>query len=184
MQLEPEISYRDLGPSPAIEAKVKQRIERLERHFANIMGCRVMLEAHHRHQHKGKLYHVRIDVTVPGQELVVSRDPKDRRANEDLYVAIRDAFDAMERQLQSFAEHRRHEVKAHPLPPHGRIALLADDHGRIETVEGRSIYFHRNSVLDDGFDDLQVGLEVRFIEAMGDDGPQASTVTPLSSLTP
>jgi ribosomal subunit interface protein len=177
MQLQPEITYRDLGPSLAIETKINERLERLERHYGSIMGCRVMIEAQHRHHHKGKLYHVRVDLTVPGYELVVSRDPKDKQTHEDLYVAIRDAFDAMERQLESFAQRRRHEVKSHEPPPQGHVAVLEADHGRIETVDGRSIYFHRNSVLDEAFDSLRLGSAVHFIEAMGDDGPQASTVT-------
>ena len=131
MQLQPEISYRDFKTSPAIEAKVTERVQRLERYYSDIMRCRVMLESHHRHHHKGKLFHVRIDLTVPGLELVASRDPKQNQAHEDIYVAIRDAFDAMERKLEEFARRRRHQVKSHAIPAHGRVAELAEDHGRI-----------------------------------------------------
>ncbi len=157
-------------------------MDRFERYYSRIMGCRVMIESRHRHHHKGKLYHVRIDVTVPGDELVVSREPDDNHAHEDAYVAIRDAFDAMERQLESFARRQRLEIKVHETPTQsGQVGELDWDHGRIETTEGRSIYFHRNSVSNGGFDGLQVGMPVRYVEAEGDEGPQASLVIPLGS---
>lgn len=180
MQLSPEITFRGLESTPAIEGKVRERVERLNRFYSRIMGCRVVIESHHRHQNKGKLYHVRVAVTVPGGELVVSRDPKENQAHEDAYVAVRDAFDAMERQLESFAHRQRGDVKAHETSAlQGRVGELEWDHGRIETVDGRSIYFHRNSVLNDRFEVLEVGTVVRYVEASGDEGPQASAVVPL-----
>jgi ribosomal subunit interface protein len=108
-----EIVFQNLAPSPAIEARIRTRIERLERFFDQIMSCRVAVEASHKHQHKGNLYRVRIDLKVPGEELVVSRVPDDNQAHEDVYVAIRDAFDAMRRQLEDYARRRRGEVKRH-----------------------------------------------------------------------
>lgn len=177
MQLTPEITFRDLDPSPALMARIEERATRLDRHHPGIVGCRVMVECHHRHQHKGKLYQVRIDVTVPGAELAVSRNPEGDHAHEDAYVAIRDAFDAMERRLESRQARRRGEVKNHDSPDiAGWIGELDTDHGRIETLDGRSIYFHRNSVAGGSFEELRVGSAVRFVESAGDLGPQASAV--------
>jgi ribosomal subunit interface protein len=177
MQLTPEITFRGLEPTPALESKVRERAARLDHFHTRIMHCGVMIESQHRHHHKGKLYHVRIDVTVPGGELAVSQDPKQNHAHEDAYVAIRDAFEAMERQLERFVRRQRREVKTHESPTQaGHVGELDLDHGRIETDEGRSIYFHRNSVLDDAFARLEVGSPVRFVESMGDEGPQASAV--------
>jgi ribosomal subunit interface protein len=181
MQLNPEITFRGLEATPAIESKVRARVERFDRYYSRIMGCRVMIESRHRHHHKGKLYHVRIDLTVPGEELVVSREPDDNHAHEDAYVAIRDAFEAMERQLESFAARQRRDVKVHEAPTQlGRVGELDWDHGRIETADGRSTYFHRNSVSSGDFDGLTVGTLVRYVETMGDEGPQASLVIPVS----
>jgi cold shock CspA family protein len=142
------------------------------------MSCRVVVEAQHQHHHKGNLYHVRVDITVPGHELVVSRDPKDHQAHQDVYVAIRDAFDAARRQLEDYARKLRGDVKEHEVPPHGHISELLpeQDYGRIQTTDGRSIYFHRNSVINADFDSLSTGDPVRFDEEVGDEGPQASTV--------
>ncbi|MDY6943868.1 MAG: ribosome-associated translation inhibitor RaiA [Pseudomonadota bacterium] len=178
MQSELQISYRDITPSPAIQAAVQAKIDKLERLFDGIIGCRVMIEAPHQHHHKGKIYHIRIDLTVPGAELVVNRDPGAHHAHEDIYVAIRDAFNAMNRQLEDYARKLRGKVKTHEVPPHGRIIALYPelDYGRIETPDGRDIYFHRNSVLEADFDTLETGMEVRFAEAPGDAGPKATTV--------
>jgi ribosomal subunit interface protein len=182
MLLSPVITYRGLESTPAIEGKVRERVERFDRYYQRLLGCRVMIESRHRHHHKGKLYHVRIELTVPGDQLVVSREPNDNHAHEDAYVAIRDAFDAMERRLESFARRQRREIKTHENPAQvGRVGELDWDHGRIETAEGRSVYFHRNSVLNDGFDGLRLGIAVRYVEAEGDEGPQASLVIPLQN---
>jgi ribosome-associated translation inhibitor RaiA len=79
----------------------------------------VAIESPHKHQYKGKLYHVVVDVHVPGKEIVVSRAPDDQQAHEDVYVAIRDAFDAARRQIQDYVRIRRGKVKAHEPPPQG-----------------------------------------------------------------
>jgi ribosomal subunit interface protein len=177
MQIPIKVTFRDIERTPAIEQKIYDQVAKLEEFHAGIIGCRVIVEAHHRRHRKGKLYHVRIDLTVPGAELIVSRDPERDHAHEDLYVAIRDAFDAARRQLEDRARQSRGAVKTHEALPHGRVArlLAANDCGFIESSDGRQIYFHRNSVLD-GFDHLFPGAEVWFAEEQGERGPQASTV--------
>jgi cold shock CspA family protein len=91
---------------------------------------------------------------------------------------LRDAFKAARRQLQDRQRVRRGDVKPHEVPPHGRIASLDRERGsgRIATPDGREIYFHRNSVRNASFDQLVPGVEVRFSEEAGDEGPQASSV--------
>jgi ribosome-associated translation inhibitor RaiA/cold shock CspA family protein len=176
MKLPLQVVFRNMEPSATVEAKVRERAEQLERIYDDIMSCRVVIEAHHKHHHQGNLYHVRVDLKAPETEIVASRDPGEHHAHEDVYVAVRDAFDAVLRRLQDHARRQRGKVKSHEVPPHGRIAELHVDDGRIETLDGRLIYFHRNSVLDADFDKLQIGAEVRFVEETGELGPQASTV--------
>ena len=178
MELPLQITFRDIPPSPAIEARIRQKAARLDRFAQHIMACRVVVEAPHRHHHQGKLYHVRVDLTLPGSELVVSREPAAHHAHEDVYVAIRDAFDASVRQLEDYVRLQRGKTKRHEPPLHGYVARLASDenYGFIETADGREVYFHRNSVRADGFDRLAVGDKVEFIEELGEKGPQASTV--------
>ncbi len=178
MELPIQITFRHMDSSQTIEGKIREYAAKLDRFHDHIMSCRVVIEAPHKHHHKGNLYHVRVDVTVPGDEIVVSREPDLHHAHEDPYVALRDAFDAVRRRLEDHVRRRRGEVKRHEPIPHGRISQLFpdEDYGRIETADGRNIYFHRNSVVDENFDSLEVGVEVRFAEEEGDAGPQASTV--------
>lgn len=176
MQSPVQITFRNMDPSPAVEAKIRSHAEHLERFDDSIVSCRVVVELQHRHHHQGNLYHVSVDLKVPGAELVAGRSAAQHHAHEDVYVAIRDAFDALRRQLEDHARRERGDVKTHETPAHGRIAELHPEHGRIETADGREVYFHRNSVLGADFGALAVGDEVRFSEEAGEVGPQATTV--------
>lgn len=173
-----EVTFRGLDSSPTVEANVHERVEKLERFCDEIIGCRVMIEAPHRHHHKGNIYHVRIDLTLPGKEIVIKRDPKRDQAHEDIYVALRDAFDAARRRVEDYVRRRRQHVKHHETPPHGAIKQLFPemDYGIIVTPDNREIYFHRNCIVDADFSKLSEGMEVRFVEQPGEHGPQASTV--------
>jgi len=111
MQLPLEISFRNMESSEAVEANVKEKAVKLERFAKHITSCRVIIEAPHKHKHKGHLYSVTIDVSLPGEEIVASRHPDKHHAHEDVYVAVRDAFDATQRQLESFAGKRRAKLK-------------------------------------------------------------------------
>ena len=174
MQLPIQVTLRDISPSEPVEGYIRERAAKLDAFYDKIMGCRVVVEAPVRHHRKGGPFKVRIDLTVPGDELVVNR-----QSDEDLYVAIREAFDAMRRRLEDYARRQRGSVKAHEAPPHARVSKLfpEEGYGFLETPDGSEIYFHRNSVLAPGFDRLEVGAEVRFVEELGEQGPQASTVT-------
>ncbi len=178
MKLPLQITFRNMDPSEAVEANIREKAEKLDKFYSQIMGCRVVVEEHHQHHHKGNLFHIRIDLTVPDKELVVSREHDQDHAHEDIYVAIRDAFNAARRQLEDYSRRRGQHVKSHETPPHGRISQLSpeEDYGKIDTPDGREIYFHRHSVLNQDFDKLEIGAEVRFDEEQGDFGPQASTV--------
>jgi len=113
--------------------------------------------------------------------VAVNNEGHDKHAHEDVYVAIRDAFNAAGRKLEDFVRRHRQDVKHHEAPSHGRIASLFSDHGFIADSDGNEVYFHRNSVVDVEYDKLEVGAEVRFVAAYGesDKGPQATTVHPM-----
>ncbi len=178
MQLPLQVTFRDMPRSEAVEARIREKADKLAKFYDRIISCRVVVQAPHLHHHQGKLFSVRIDVTVPHGELVVSRDHHDDHSHEDVYVALRDSFNAAERQIKSYARKQRREVKSHNGPPVGRVAELnpALDFGTISTDDGREIYFHRNSVLNGAFDRLAIGATVRYAEERGERGPQASTV--------
>jgi ribosome-associated translation inhibitor RaiA/cold shock CspA family protein len=177
------ITFRHMDPSPALETRIRQRAEELDQFFDRITACRVVVECRHPRHQQGKQFEVRVDLTVPGREIVVGRDPGANHAHEDAHVAVRDAFDTARRLLEDHARERRGEVKLHAVPDHGRITrLLAErDCGFILTAAGDEIYFHRNSVAGGAFDKLEIGAEVRFVAQHSEsaEGLQASTVVPL-----
>ena len=107
-----------------------------------------------------------------------NHEPSKHAAHEDVYVAIRDAFNAAGRKLQDYARRRRGKTKTHEATPLARVAKIfpIDDYGFLQTPDGREIYFHKNSVLQPGFDRLEVGTEVYYAEELGEKGPQATTV--------
>lgn len=183
MQVPLQITFRNMDPSPALEDRIRSRADELEQFFDRIISCRVMVEAQHRHHQQGKIFHVRIDLAIPGAEMVVNRDPAEHHAHEDAHVAVRDAFDAARRQLQDAVRRMRGDLKTRHEPAVGRVASLIgeQDYGFVVTPEGEEIYFHRNAVPEGQFDRLKVGEEVRFVvqEGEGEKGPQASTVVPV-----
>jgi cold shock CspA family protein len=181
MQTPLRISFQDMEPSPAVEARIRDKAAMLERFHDRIIGCDVVVEAPHRHHRKGRLYNVRITLSVPGKDIHVGHTGPQDHAHEDVNVAIRDAFDAAVRLLEDHARQMRGDVKSHVSPLHGKVVRLSDDFGFVETSDGNEIYFHRNSVTGGRFKDLEIGGEVRIViaEKEGEKGPQASTVTPV-----
>jgi cold shock CspA family protein len=124
--------------------------------------------------------HIAVHLVLPEGEIAVTRDPAEHHAHEDVLVAVRDAFDAVQRRLEDRVRRLRGVVKHHEPNAYGTVAQLFPDHGFIRSaIDGQEIYFHRNSVVGDQFDQLQSGMEVRFAlhENEGEQGPQASTVT-------
>lgn len=117
MRIPLQITFHGIDHSDAVEERVREKVGKLEQLYDRITSCRVAIEAHHRNtsnlHHKGEPFHIRLDLTLPGTELVVKRDPKDSHVNEDIFVALRDAFQALERQLKEFVARQRGDVKAH-----------------------------------------------------------------------
>ena len=108
MQTPLQMTIRDVDHSEALETRIRDKAQKLEEFFKHIMSCRVVVEAPHKHHHQGKQFNVRIDIGVPGNEIVVNRDH-----HEDVYVALRDAFDAAKRKLEDYARITRGDIKTH-----------------------------------------------------------------------
>jgi len=188
MQQPLRITFKEMEPSDAVEKWVEEHAAKLEKFCEPIVNCHVVIEAPHRHSQHGRLYAVRIDIAVPDEEIVVSHQgPKDH-AHEDVYVALRDAFHAARRQLQDVARKQRGKVKRHELPRRRQVTkhYLAEDYGFLEGHDEVEVYFHRNGVLDEAFEELQIGSLVRYVlaEGEGEAGPQASTVELIGELEP
>ncbi len=113
MELEPQIRFLNMPVSMAAEKEVRKKIDRLETFFPKITTCRVVITAPAHHHRKGGRFGVRIDIVVPGNELMVNRHPDEQTQHSDVYIAIRDAFNSAQRKLQDYARERRGQVKHH-----------------------------------------------------------------------
>lgn len=176
MQSPLKITFRNIDPSPAIEAAIREKVEKIDHHYPGMISCNVIVSLPHQHQSKGQTYSVHVDIKMPDHKnILVTHENGKNHAHEDAYVAIRDAFDAATRQLRTLHQKHAGEVKVHEMWPEGTIVALypMENYGEIQTSDGRDIYFHRNSVLNAAFDQLQEGSRVVFTEEQGEDGPQA-----------
>lgn len=173
MQMPLQVVFRDIDRSPAIEAAVAEKAAKLEQFFSRIIACRVTLGMIQRHKHQGKLFNVRVDITVPGQEIVVNRD----RA-EDIFVALRDAFDHARRRLEDTSRRLRGDIKLHELEARGKVVEIYPEEGFgfIEKADGGHVYFHRFNLQKPDFSELSEGDEVTFLEEPAAQGTQANRI--------
>lgn len=185
MQVPADITFQGLEHSAAVEARVRERITRLEAMSPDIHTCHVWVRAPHQ-QHKATEYIIDISCEMPGKTLAVTRHPGDDKAHTDIFVAIRDSFNAMERRLRQWSGTRKGRPEVHVHPLQGRIASLDgyNECGQIETTDGRLIYFHRNAVENEGWDALNEGdtVELTVDHKDADEGPHASIVRPIGSM--
>jgi ribosomal subunit interface protein len=108
MQVPLQIVVRSTPHSPALDARIREKALKLEEFAPRIISCRVTVEEGSKHRHQGRQFSVRIDLRVPGREIAVTREH-----HEDVYVALRDAFDSAKRQLEDVVREMRGDVKAH-----------------------------------------------------------------------
>ena len=181
-----DLTFRNTVPQPDIEALVQHEAAKLERYGRRLVSCRVAIEEPQRHQRAGNRYRVRLEIGAGlARPIVVTREPGDTEMHRELRTIVRDAFRAARRQLQAARERVRGDERA-PAEPRGLVERLVpvEDpdaaYGFLRALDGRTIYFHRHSVLNDAFERLAIGTEVRFEEEEGDEGPQASTVAIVS----
>lgn len=155
MTIPVQITFRNMEPSPWVEERIREEAARLDRFFDRITSCRVMVEAPHRHHQRGQQFHIRIELGVPGKELIVKHEPSLHGAmtrggegewkkhleahpeHKDAYLAIHDAFKDARRQLQNYSRKLRGDVKMHSrVPPTRRDKLAAEGLPGVEESEG------------------------------------------------
>lgn len=180
MQIPLEITWRGVEKTQALDSLIREQARRLERVHRRLTSCRVALERPHHSRRTGHSCSVRITLRFPtNQEVVVRRETTEREQPEPLPQLIHDAFDTARRQLQDTLARQRGEVKTHPQQEKiGYVIRLFpdDDYGFLRTIEGREVYFHRHSVLNDDFDRIEIGTGMRFSAELGDESLQAATV--------
>jgi len=169
-----EIRFIGLEPSPAVESAAREKAGKLDRYCPDIMSCRVTIEEQHKHRRQGRPFAVRIDVTVPHHELSV-----DREHDEDVYVALRDAFDDMRRRLEDSVRQVRGLEKVHATPLHGEVVRFADEGrcGFIRTPDGNEYWFGPDNVAGVPFEHVELGARVQFVPDVAAEGRQAKRVS-------
>ncbi len=174
-----QITVRDLPSSPALEDHLRKKAQKLNQFYQRINSCRIVITIPQKHKHQGKLYCVRIDLTVPGKEIAVNR-----KLDEDIYVAIRDAFSAVQRKLENFARKQRGDVKTHENQMRGTVERVFTDegYGFIKGNDDNEYYFSAANVNYSDFSQVKVGDVVLFISVTANDGLQANRVTKEKSI--
>lgn len=173
-----ELSFRQVQKTEQLEALIQERAAKLEKFHPRIVSCRIAVEKPQEHPRSGNPYRVRIEVRVPpSHDLVVDKRPQDHAMHDPLDIVLNDTFKSMERQLKELAERQNMEVKHHDVPIAFVIRLFKEQgYGFLKTPEGREIYFQQTATLQHDWERLEIGTQVRFEEAMGEMGPQATTV--------
>lgn len=174
MQVPLQITVRDMPHSPALEQQIQKKARKLDQFYNRITACRVTIKVPQKHKHQGKLFNITIDLTVPGQEIVVKRNN-----HEDIYIALREAFADATRKLEEHVRKQRENGTYHPrkLLIDGMIIRLfpQEGYGFIEANDGHEVYFNE-CVVNSKFSKLKLGTGVKFTEEMGMKGPQAAKV--------
>ncbi|MGI6457534.1 MAG: HPF/RaiA family ribosome-associated protein [bacterium] len=180
MQVPLEIHYRNVVKTPEIENLIREKAEKLERVCDHIISCRVAVEKPQEFQKSGNPYRVRLDIRVPPEhEIIINRDYNNEEMHLPVETVIRNAFRVAWRRLEDLVQKQQGVVKSHA--GEQAVAYVVSifpekGYGFIQSPFGYEVYFHKNSVLNGEFDNLDIGSPVRYVEAEGEKGPQASTV--------
>jgi cold shock CspA family protein/ribosome-associated translation inhibitor RaiA len=180
METEPRISFRNLEPLESVREHVIKRIRQLEEVHPRIVGCDVVIEAPQRKKVTGQEFEVHVTVQVPGENINVSRSVGRSFAAEDVNIAIHQAFDAARKRLKTRKKKMgKVEVKEHPPVLHGKVNRLfpGEGYGFIQADDGKDVFFERDSLTAENWNNVQIGSVVRFREESGDKGPFATSVT-------
>ncbi len=180
MQVPLETAFRNVPRTPDLEELILQKVDKLEELTDALTSGEVVVERPHESKQTGNPYRVRLTFNMPpGHRLTVERESIPQEDEQPLAAVIREAFEALHRQLKELVQRQRGEVKSHPDQEAGAIVdelVRNEGYGFLRTVDGRRIYFHENAVFQDEFERLTVGTGVRFVEELGEKGPQATVV--------
>lgn len=179
MQIPLQIDFRGVDGTSEAEALIREKATKLDRYQRRIVSIRVMVEMPHKHHKAGNQYRIKLEIHIPGDVIVVDRESARNVNYEQLGPAVRDVFETASRLLEEHQTRSKNRSAAENSKPlHAKVVRLFPDqgYGFIQSLDGREIYFHENSVVNSSFDQLKEGIEVRFAEEEGNKGPQASSV--------
>ena len=173
MKMPLQIVYRNVEPSSALEAEIRDCARTLRQFAERLTACRVTVSARQPGDGSGLLREVCVELTVGAGRFTAGADACGNGC-AGLGDAVRRAFDQLMQQMPHGPQPS--EQDGGERLPLGRVVERHPDYGKIRTREGQLVYFHRNSVADGDFEALEIGSEVRFVEQIGELGPQAIAV--------
>ncbi len=179
MQAPVEVEFQEMVVSPAAQQLIEGHVRKLEQRYGRITACRIVVKGPGHHHQTGGLYHINIHMALPdGREVDIGRTPKADERHSELSFAINDAFKRARRQLQDNARRMEGMIKSHEGQPVGTVVRIdpAGEFGFLRSSDGEEIYFHHNSILGAKLSELKIGSRVVFSQAIGEKGPQATTV--------
>ncbi len=180
MQIPLDVTFREVQKTEELQNLIEEKVEKLNRVCGHLVRCRVVIEQPQKHQRSGSPYAVRIETTLPPEHVVVvKREAGEGNMHDPLSTVIRDAFNAAERKLKSQVHKQRGEIKRHDEDQVQAVVTRLfpeEGYGFLITPDEKEVYFHKNSVLHNRFNDMREGTGVRYQEELGEKGPQASTV--------
>lgn len=173
MQQPLQINFRDIPHTPTIETYITEKINKFEQMVSSIISCHVVIGQSQKHKHQGKLYNIRIHMTVPEKVL-----NSVYREDENIYTAIQMSFDSLKQQLIEYRDKIQRQVKTHPERKTGSIVRLFahDTFGFIQDSTGEEYYFGLAALHNTHFNQLKIGDKVHFVSFMGNEGLQAHRV--------
>lgn len=179
-----QIAFKNMASSEFLEQLIRDRVERLQRFHPHITGARVVVEVPHRSPESGKTpIGIAVEIDVPGHSAIVAKGEQDRREMKgDQSAVINRVFEAAERQLEQTAAIKNREVKNHGAAD-GDTGIVVrlfpeENYGFVEVKDSPDLYFSRDVVAADAFDEIKVGTVVHVTPAAseGPMGPQASSI--------
>ncbi|HSE39243.1 MAG TPA: HPF/RaiA family ribosome-associated protein [Acidobacteriota bacterium] len=202
MQLPVQITFRNISRSREVEFRILSKVSDLEIYYPRIMGCRVVIDRPHRRHRDGNPYVIKIDITVPGKEISVNRQPSIYKERKDFHdtriskseeinleqkqmeAAINEAFNAARRMLQDHIRKQRGAIKTHEEIPHATVTKLfrRKGYGLLKTANGRQLLFEKQNVLNSDYQNLKIGTKVTYLEEETGKGPEATLIRIVGSL--
>jgi ribosomal subunit interface protein len=179
MQVPIEIAYHQVTKSEAIDQLIREKADHLEQFCDHIISCAVAVERPNLHQRSGNPYRVRVDLHVPPRhEIAAIAGQQHNAMHDDLETVVIDAFEKAGRQLKKLNERQSGETKTHSSEPVAVITKLnlEEGYGFVTDLEGRDIYFDRQSLSGHEFERLALGMPAVFTEEPGPNGPVATTL--------
>lgn len=185
MRVPLEVSYHGLSRTPALDELIEDHVTKLEMVCDHLMSCRIGIRQEQKRRNTANPYRIRIEMRVPpNHNIVVNHETGLKEAADDLTTGMKNAFKIAQRRLKNLVEKQLGVTKKHPEQETTALVrkiFREEGYGFLQSIDGDEIYFHRNSVINDDFDQLEVGTGVHYLAELGEDGLQASTVQVIDS---